>query len=605
MKIRNKLLLIPAVGFGFLLVLFVTIYLGLAEQKTQLNDIYDNHFGAFRSGAELSQGILAFHSDLYKGLAWVSAGYDRGKIGQLQAAGKTSIAAISRDLSTAAGSTALDPIQKDLYAKASLEIVDYMDWAGRVNDIVESDMAIANMFLGTAEDKMTELTKTIFALQETQKKSSDEAYQAATRSLAGTIRAIIIVFLLSVGSTIAVSLLLNRRIMRSINSMTVRAADISKGTGDLTQKIQVDSRDEIGRLCSHLNEFMGKIEGVIAHIKEESGKAREIGSSLSRIATDTSADTVEISMTVNSSKDSIQKLDEEIQSSVGIINEIAKRIDDMAKSMEGESSAVTQSSASIEQIDASINTITAIVERQKQLSDRLSLTAAEGLQKMEESSEAMARVYQSTGTIVEMVDVINGITGNLDLLGMNAAIEAAQAGSAGKGFAVVAEEVGRMAEQTAANAATISETLVATVDGIRATSELNAVARDAFADLVRGIQDIVKAMEETRRGMNEITEGSGEIVKSISSLLDVTSKNRALSSDINENTSLIGSRMTKVSELSCQVAGSMGEISSAVVHVSEIMTKLSDVGRTNAESIMSIDRELGKFKVGDCGAAPG
>ncbi|HCM26232.1 MAG: hypothetical protein A2Z99_06800 [Treponema sp. GWB1_62_6] len=597
MKIRNKLLLIPALGFLFLLILFGTVYRGLSEQSERLDDIYNKRFKTYSACADLGQGILGFHSDLYKGIAWVSAGYDPGQVASLQESGKAAIAGIVAEIRNTAESAELETDQRELYASASAELVEYIDWAGRVTDIVGSDMAIANMFMGTAEDKMTGLRKTIVSLQTIQKRSSDEAFIAATRGSVDTLRAIVVIFLLSVGSTLAVSLVLNRSIVRSINSLSFRAADISNGSGDLTQKIQIDSRDELGELGTHFNKFIEKMEGVIAHIKQESGKTMKIGSALSRIAVDTSADTAEISMTVNSSKDSILRLDREIQDSVGIINQIAQRIDSMAKSMESESAAVTESSASIEQIDASINTITRIVEKKQEQSDRLSRTAMDGLQKMEESAEAIAEISRSAGDMMEMVDVINRITTNLNLLGMNAAIEAAHAGSAGKGFAVVAGEVGKLAVETADNAVSISDTLQVTIDRMQAATALNDAAQTAFADLAGGIQEIAAAMEETRKGMKEISAGSGEIVKTIDSLLEETSKNRMLSADINENAASIGSRMTKVSELSSQVSASMGEITSAISHISDIMNKLSDAGRTNEESIMEIDHELSGFKV--------
>lgn len=586
----------PIIGILCFLVLIATLYLGLAEQKKALDNVYRTRFKAYQTCAEITERVVAYHSDLYKLISWSSSGYDPAKIAELMGDEKKGMDGISAGIQQAMSLAGIDEREKTLYAKALGQLGEYGEWSGKVLGMVGSDLSIASMFMGTAEDKMSMLRGTLASLEALEKKLGSETYESAAKSSDVTLRNALAIFAAAIALSVFASLILGRRIMRSLDLLGRRARDISKGTGDLTLEISGGTHDEIGELGASFNEFIEKLERTIAHVKETSKKNKEIGAALSRIAVDTSSDIQQISATVNSSKDSIHRLNDEIQSSVGIMEKIAGHIEEMAKSIESQSAAVTQSSASIEEIAASIGTITSVVEQKKELSDRLSQTAQDGFKKMEMSSSAIVKVSRSADSVVKMVDVINGITANLNLLAMNAAIEAAHAGEWGRGFAVVAQEVRALAEDTARNAKSIAKTLKATVSDMQSASQLNLTAKSSMADLISGIKDIVNAMEETRSGMGELSAGSKEIVKAVASLMELMTDIRERSAGINENSVSINANMSRVAGLSAKTSGGMQEITVAVSHVSEAMTRLSEIGKTNEQSSAEIDRELSQFK---------
>ncbi len=596
MKIRIKLMIIPIISLIFFLILLATVYSGLADQKRALDNVYKNRFHGYKTCSEIYEDILGYHLNLYKLISWTGSGFDSGKIALLNMAERETISRVALEIDRASKLPGLDENEETLYVKSIALLKEYQDWSGRVLDIADSDLSIASMFMGTADDKMTALQFLFDALQSKEKSLGEEAYTAAAKSSEFTLGLTLAIFAISMVVSVSVSLLLSRGIMRSLDNLGKRAKDISKGSGDLTQEIRTGSSDEIGELGVSFNEFIQKLEAVIGHLKQVSVKNRKIGGTLSRITVDTSTDTREISETVNSSKDSIRKLDSEIQSSVGIVKQITAHIEQITATIENQSTAVSQSSASMEEMAASIVTITSIVEQKKALSDTLSATAREGLRKMEMSSDAIAKVNRSADAVVKMVNVINRITKNLNLLAMNAAIEAAHAGDAGRGFAVVAQEVRSLAEDTAKNAKSISKTLKGTAMDMQTASQLNQATKASLADLVTGIHEIVNAMEETRSGMNELSASSTEIVNAVSSLLELTESIRERSTGINENAVSIDANMNRVSGLSSQATHGMEEITAAVYRVSETMMKLSEIGKANEESVTAIDLELQKFR---------
>ncbi|MFZ4615205.1 MAG: methyl-accepting chemotaxis protein [Rectinemataceae bacterium] len=596
MKIKNKLLVSPAVGFFFLLVLLGTVYWGMQVQRAALDDICMNRIKRYQSSASFYERILTYHMGLYRLIARSGSGYDAAKIIEMGEAAKRALGGVMEEIKSVSTSKTLDAKEEALYLKSLEQLTEYADWSGRVIGIVASDLSIANMFMGTAEDKMTVLQESLMALKDLEQRLMEEAYVAAARNSDFVLAMLIAIFIVAIATSVAVALLLGRQIMRSVERLMNRAEDLSKGTGDLTLTTSVDTRDEIGNLGRSFDGLISKLEQSIAHVKEVSEKNKKIGGTLSKIAADTSANTREISVTVNSSKENINRLDGEIQDSAHIVNEIAQHIAQMAKAIENQSAAVTQSSAAIEEMDASIHAISLITEQKRELSDRLSRTAVVGLDKMRESSEAIAKVSRSAEEAVGLVAVINKITANLNLLAMNAAIEAAHAGESGKGFAVVADEVRRLAEQTAINAKSIAATLKGTLADMGVAIHVNTAAKGSIEELIAGIENIIGAMEETRSGMSELSVGSSEIVKAVESLMDMTQEIGVRSTGIDESATSIRSAMDRVTGLSSETAAAMEQISVAVFHTSEAMARLTEVGKQNEERLFEIDGELAQFK---------
>jgi len=368
------------------------------------------------------------------------------------------------------------------------------------------------------------------------------------------------------------------------------------GEGDFDIKVSIRSKDELGDLASSFNNFTNNIKQIIIKIKNISENNKTLGNNLNVIASDTSSSTEEISAIIMTSKENIYMLNRKINETVDSIKNISLSIEKIANLIDNQSSAVTQSSSSIEQIANSIENITKVVEDKKRLSDSLSNTAKDGIEKMAESVEAIEKISKSTNNMLEMIGVINNIADQTDLLAMNAAIEAAHAGDAGKGFAVVADEIRKLAEITQENANSIGNALKKAVEDIHRASKLNNNAGESFDNLVLGIQNILNFMNEIMGNMKELSYGSKEIVRAINSLLEMTEHIKINSNQINESSKHINENITQVSDFSYQSSNGMEEVSKGAIQISKSMLTLAELGKENADSIVLLDKELKKFK---------
>ncbi len=190
-------------------------------------------------------------------------------------------------------------------------------------------------------------------------------------------------------------------------------------------------------------------------IQEKKGYSLELSGHMK----DSIYTTTRINGSVLAIYDKIETLNGDIQKSLSAIQEIAGTLRSLENKIEDQSSSITQTSAAIEEMDASISNVRVITEKKETASKDLVSHTVEGKRKMEEMGKGIDSIDSNIDSIQEIIKVINHIATQTNLLSMNAAIEAAHAGSAGKGFAVVAAEIRKLSESTSGNAKLISNTL--------------------------------------------------------------------------------------------------------------------------------------------------
>jgi methyl-accepting chemotaxis protein len=269
-------------------------------------------------------------------------------------------------------------------------------------------------------------------------------------------------------------------VVKNLNHVLDRIKDLSEGDGDLTKRVECQSRDEIYELSESLNQFIVKLQNIISQTQSRSG-----------LVMDNSVKNLEYSGKTRELLSQQEERTDKIASSMEEMSVSAKEV------AENSSSSKDVANNAIETLDEGINIVDKSINSINGLNTQIG-KASEVIQSLAEESESIGKV----------VDVIKVVTEQTNLLALNAAIEAARAGEAGRGFAVVADEVRSLASKTQQSATEIEQIIGhlqresrKAVDAVEVSQEY----ANSSADTANQAYSVFEKIKHSMDAMQDIT----------------------------------------------------------------------------------------------------
>ncbi|MBB5021094.1 methyl-accepting chemotaxis protein [Desulfurispira natronophila] len=346
-----------------------------------------------------------------------------------------------------------------------------------------------------------------------------DASQAIIRVSQAIVGGLIVVFLVVMG------LMLHRMVISKMNNLCSMVEDISTGNGDLTKRLEVTSRDEIGVLSQHFNVFVDKIHDIVFDVKTSAYSVASGTAQLSATTEQFSATFNEQAAQVSGVASALEEMD---ASSLEVKNNVEL-------SQDKSRHAMSQTRQGQDMLASAVASIGAI----QQQTDRLS-TDIQSLTEM-------------TGEITQVLEVINDISEQTNLLALNAAIEAARAGDAGRGFAVVADEVRKLAEKTQESVGDI-EQIINNVK--QQANSISSGMKSTESKVLEGSQ----AMERTDETFVHIVSAVEDIVESNEAIASAVEQQYQAIRDISSNVQMIASGVEESSSVVSEVAHTVTDL---------------------------------------------
>ena len=330
--------------------------------------------------------------------------------------------------------------------------------------------------------------------------------------------------------------------------------------GDLTVRLEIHGRDEIGDLAHSFNVMIDQIKKLIAQSKQMALEVHASSEQMAQITRDTTNISTEVSKALEQVASGSSAQASDTEQSLGAVQNLAQKI-----------THVVDSGREIERVSDDV----------KEMTD-YGLTAIEVLgRKADEATritssvvEEMDHLNNNVRNIHKITNLLKTIADQTRLLSLNASIEAARAGEAGKGFSVVADEVRKLAEQS--NSATKDiETL------INAIMEQTQRSTDLASQAEVAIIEQGKAVEKSNEAFSRITGSANVLINNVVKISDAVM-------DMGKSKEEVMSRIESISAVSEETAASTEEVSSSTQEQLAAMSQLNDL----SAQLNSLSNEL-------------
>ncbi|SFR09624.1 methyl-accepting chemotaxis protein [Desulfoscipio geothermicus] len=355
---------------------------------------------------------------------------------------------------------------------------------------------------------VTPFLKWVVVTQQTTAEATAEANILAQNTL--------LVLALGALAAVLVGVLFSTMTIRPLNALKKELLSLAEG--DLTQNVQVKSRDEIGELAHTFNKTVVQLRELIVGIKASSNQ-------LSSHSQELASSSEEVSATI-----------EEV---AGTANEVA------AISTQGAENAEESARESEQVLQVAVEGNQAVRQTIEKMG---SISSAS-----ENVSSAIEKLSKQSNKIGEIINTITNIADQTNLLALNAAIEAARAGEHGRGFSVVAEEVRNLAEQSATAANEIT---------------------DLIKEIQFGVEEAIRAM---RYGNEEVSEGAqiaNNAGASLEQIIKAIEKNIAVIKDVADGAKQINEGTQQLTAANEQITSTIQQVSGAAQELANIAFEL-------------------------------
>lgn len=332
-----------------------------------------------------------------------------------------------------------------------------------------------------------------------------------------------------------------RVMFRDLERVVVALANIARGEGDLTARIEIKRQDEIGQLADGFNRFVAHMHGVVSRLKTTS-----------------------------------EHLASEAQGMSASSEQRARRITQQQDEIDMVASAVTEMAAATQEIAGNAESTAAASEHSVELGRNGSQQVEQSQNSTRSLADEVNNARQNIASLDEQVQQISGILSTIsdiaeqtNLLALNAAIEAARAGEHGRGFAVVADEVRTLSQRTHTATAEIQQMIEIlqkrTAEAVEVMQRSGHMAETSVADA-----------DKATISLEQIADAIRNISSMATQIATAAEEQTSVTQDINSNTEAIR-----------QVSGELAEEIQNGVHQAERLNELAH----------QVDEEVGRFKI--------
>ena len=394
------------------------------------------------------------------------------------------------------------------------------------------------------------------------------------------------------------NVLLIGRAFNRIREVSGKIGELGTKGGDLSYRVNVGelALAEVRGIVENLNLFLEATEETVRVVKDE---FRDVESGLESLG--------EVKRVIDElgglvgKQDEVRQMVEEISAMAG---EVSSTVEEIARTMEGVAGSVERQYGQIEGISSmteeAVMTLGNVVKRVNKVDEVLkglrdeALRSSGEVRKVVDEARSIGGIL---GNVVEMIGVIKEIADRIEVLSMNAGIEAAHAGEYGRGFAVVADEMGNLAEDSRKKAMEVEEVVKRTIDRVRMVFEKVEESGEVFMKLSERVREVSVFVDEVNAAMGEVSKGNEEVLRGISNLVNYSESIKVAVMEGKSGVEEIMKAVYEVRDATSNLSEHFGELYDVLKGAINDLVRVSRDLPELMEGIRKVKSELDKFKV--------
>ncbi len=372
------------------------------------------------------------------------------------------------------------------------------------------------------------------------------------KSLSGQRNSIVMAIFLILAATAGGLTWIVRRITKPIRFASQMLKDAAEGEGDLTRRLEVQTRDEVGEMAQWFNVFIGNLQEIVRQVVDNAKRIGDSAVSLAGIS---------------------DQLNNGAEQTSGKANGVAAAAEEMNANMASVAAAMEEATTNINMIASAAEEMTATITEIAQNSEKGNAIVGKAVSQAQVVSVKVAELGRAAQEIGKVTEAITEISEQTNLLALNATIEAARAGEAGKGFAVVANEIKELAKQTAL----ATEEIKSQITGIQGTTEDTVTEITEISKVINDVSDIVATIVTAVEEQSVTTQEIAGSVTQASQGVDEVNQNVAQSSSVSGE---IAQDIADVNHSANEISTSSGQVKLSAEEMAELAKTLNQlVGR--------------------------